>query len=180
MGFMQTVIEAFSEANEEFAKNVGIAWKELKTDLKAVSQAQYLRLGAIFRRKNCSGGWQYGVYLGFEEILTTDEEGTAICCHDFADFAESEKLYVAADKHIALGGHEFIKRALLLKEDPPIDISSKELVKDCLGKPDCTTVAEALRQAHGSFQWLEYVPNPKSKAAEAEETSDDDAEEEED
>lgn len=168
MGFMKAMIEAFSEANQEFVKNVGTAWDDLKADLKSVSQAQYLRLGATFRRKESAGSWQYGVFLGFEEILTTDDEGTVICYDAFADFAGAEKLYVAADKHIALGGHEFIKRALLLKKEPPSDISSSSLVKFCLGNPDCASVAEALRYAYGSFQWLEYVPRQKTEDSENE------------
>jgi hypothetical protein len=169
MGFMNILREIFSEANEEFKKNVSVAWDELKTGLKEVSQAQYLRLGAVFRRKASAGIWQYGIYLGFDEILTTDEDGTVICCDSFDEFADAEKLYVAAENHIALGGHKFIKNALLIKEDPPIDISSRELVKACLDEEDCATVAEALRAAHGSFQWLEYVPMPKDNTEDEDE-----------
>ena len=173
MGLMDAIRDIFAEANEEFVKNVSIAWDELKTDMKSVSQARFLRLGAILRRKQSPGVWQYGIYLGFQNVLTTDDEGTVICYDSFEDFCDGEKLYVATENHIALGGHRFIKQALLLQEKPPVDISSKELVLACLEQTDSSTVATAIRKAHGDFQWLEFVPLPTEEEDEDDMTKDD-------
>ena len=138
-------LDTLSDATKQLVSDIETAWQELKEDLNDTVTVKYLRPGGIAYCKS-EGKKFYGILTGTQIIsLNKENEPDYMDLQDFLDLHDAEKLKVATQKRIAVGGHE--------EETFP---SAKVFVLKCLAVDGATKVDEAIEERFGSFEWLNY------------------------
>ena len=161
-------LDTLSDATRQLVSEIENAWQELKEDLHETVTVKYLRPGGIAYCKS-EGKKYYGILTGTEIIsLNTDGEPDYMKLQKFLDFHDADKLKVAAQKRIAVGGHEIDYAARMSVEDEKFP-SAKVLALKCLAVDGANKVNDALEERFGSFEWLTYDIPEEADAAEDDE-----------
>ena len=154
-----------SDATRQLVSNIETAWQELKEDLHDTVTVKYLRPGGIAYCKS-EGKKYYGILTG-TQIISLNKEGEPdyMELQDFLDLHDAEKLKVATQKRIAVGGHEMDDTARMSVEEEKFP-STKVLVLKCLAVEGASKVDKAIEDRFGSFEWLNYdIPEESETAA---------------
>ena len=148
-------LDTLSDATKQLVSDIETAWQELKADLHDTVTVKYLRPGGIAYCKS-DGKKYYGILTG-THIISLNKEGEPdyMELQDFLDFHEADKLKVATQKRIAVGGHEVDYAARMAVEEETFP-SNKVFVLKCLAVDGATKVDEAVEERFGSFEWLNY------------------------
>ena len=148
-------LDTLSDATKQLVSDIETAWQELKEDLNDTVTVKYLRPGGIAYCKS-EGKKFYGILTGTQIIsLNKENEPDYMDLQDFLDLHDAEKLKVATQKRIAVGGHEVDYAARMAVEEETFP-SNKVFVLKCLAVDGATKVDEAIEERFGSFEWLNY------------------------
>ena len=158
-------LDTLSDATRQLVSDIETAWQELKEDLHDTVTVKYLRPGGIAYCKS-EGKKYYGILTG-THIISLNKEGEPdyMELQDFLDLHDAEKLKVATQKRIAVGGHEIDYAARMSVEEETFP-STKVFVLKCLAVDGATKVDEAVEERFGSFEWLNYDIPEVSEVAE--------------
>ena len=148
-------LDTLSDATKQLVSDIETAWHELKEDLHDTVTVKYLRPGGIAYCKS-QGKKYYGILTG-TQIISLNKEGEPdyMELQDFLDLHDADKLKVATQKRIAVGGHEIDYAARMSVEEETFP-STKVFVLKCLAVDGATKVDEAIEERFGSFEWLNY------------------------
>ena len=158
-------LDTLSDATKQLVSDIETAWQELKEDLHDTVTVKYLRPGGIAYCKS-EGKKYYGILTG-TQIISLNKEGEPdyMELQDFLDLHDAEKLKVATQKRIAVGGHEMDYTARMSVEEEKFP-STKVLVLKCLAVEGASKVDKAIEDRFGSFEWLNYdIPEESETAA---------------
>ena len=158
-------LDTLSDATKQLVSDIETAWQELKEDLRDTVTVKYLRPGGIAYCKS-DGKKYYGILTG-THIISLNKEGEPdyMDLQDFLDLHDADKLKVATQKRIAVGGHEIDYAARMSVEEETFP-STKVFVLKCLAVDGAVKVDEAIEAHFGSFEWLNYDIPETSEVAE--------------
>ena len=158
-------LDTLSDATKQLVSDIETAWQELKEDLRDTVTVKYLRPGGIAYCKS-DGKKYYGILTG-THIISLNKEGEPdyMDLQDFLDLHDADKLKVATQKRIAVGGHEIDYAARMSVEEETFP-STKVFVLKCLAVDGAVKVDEAIEARFGSFEWLNYDIPETSEVAE--------------
>ena len=104
MSDFEEFVDTLKDATKELVSEIETAWQELKEDLHETITVKYLRPGGVvYCKSQCKK--YYGILTG-TQIISLNKEGEPdyMDLQAFLDLHDAEKLKVATQKRIAVGG----------------------------------------------------------------------------